>query len=189
MRLGVPVPARATTRAPAALLSLGLLLGTAACSDDEDPGQQPDSAASASETAEPGPEVTADVATFEAPTGFEVGEETEKGAIIASAPDGGLLSLVEVDFPGKAPDIDRQADIALEGLGRKFEVQEPVEVDGVEMWHVSGKESQGSFADVYGAVVDGTAVRLTLRLGSDEYDAKERAAANQQVLDSWTWSS
>ena len=74
MRLGVPVPARATTRATAALLSIGLLLGTAACSDEEDPGQQPDDAASASETAEPGPEV-AKLGTprwFEADDGHQV---------------------------------------------------------------------------------------------------------------------
>lgn len=188
MRLGVPAPARTLT---ATLLATGLLLGTAACSDEEDPGQEPGSAqtSGATEAAEPGPEVTADVATFEAPSGFEVGEETGQGAIIASSPDGDLLSVVEVDFPGEAPDTDAQAEIALDGLGRKFEVQEPVEVDGVEMWHISGKESQGTFADVYGAVVEGTAVRLTLRLGSDEYDAEQRAAANQQVLDSWTWSS
>lgn len=176
------------TRPAAVLLCAALLLGGTACSgSDEDEPDTP--AASASTSAEPGPEVTADSATFQAPSGFEAGEETDKGATIATGPSGGLVSLVEVDFSGKAPDIERQAEIALEGLGDKFTVEEPVEVDGVEMWHLSGKESKGTFADVYGAIVDGTAVRLTLRLTSDEYSAGEREAANQQVLDSWSWAT
>ena len=32
-------------------------------------------------------------------------------------------------------------------------------------------------------------MRLTLRLASDEYDADQRAAVNQQLLDSWTWDA
>lgn len=174
----------AQTRAAAALLATGLLLGTTACSGDDELDEP-----TASASATPGPQVEAESATFEAPSGFELGEETDNGATIATGPSGALVSLVEVEFPGEAPDIERQAEIALDGLGDKFELQEPVEVDGIEMWHLSGKESKGGFADVYGAVKDGTAVRLTLRLGNDEYDAEERAAVNQQVLESWTWAT
>lgn len=174
------------TRPAAVLLGAALLLGGAACSGEDEPDSP---AASSSPSAEPGPEVAVDSATFQAPSGFELGEETGQGAVIATGPSGGLLSLVEVDFPGEAPDIKRQAEIALDGLGDKFTAEEPIEVDGVEMWHLSGKESKGTFADVYGAIVDGTAVRLTVRLGNDEYDAEQRAAANQQVLDSWSWAA
>ena len=41
---------------------------------------------------------------------------------------------------------------------------------------------------IYGAVVDGTSVRLTIRLADAEYDEAERAAVNEQVLASWSWA-
>ena len=110
-------------------------------------------------------------------------------AVLATGPGGDLVSLVELDFPADPPSLERQAEITLMGLGKKFEVQEPVEVDGVEMYHLSGKEAKGRFADVYGAVVDGTAIRLTVRLSGEEYDAEQRTAVNQQVLDSWSWDA
>jgi len=199
MRLGV-LPSsrssrsgsRAGSRVGASVLALGLLLGASACSgDDDSSSSEPEgSAASASTAAEPGPAVEADTATFEAPSGFVVAEGSGKSdAVLATGPGGNLVSVVELDFAGDPPSLERQAEITLMGLGDKFEAQDPVEVDGVEMYHLSGKESKGRFADVYGAVVDGTAVRLTLRLASDEYDADQRAAVNQQLLDSWTWDA
>lgn len=194
MRLGV-LPfsrsSRSGSRVGASVLALGLLLGASACSGDDDSSSEPEgSAASASTAAEPGPAVEADTATFEAPSGFVVAEGSGKSdAVLATGPGGNLVSVVELDFAGDPPSLERQAEITLIGLGDKFEAQDPVEVDGVEMYHLSGKESKGRFADVYGAVVDGTAVRLTLRLASDEYDADERAAVNQQLLDSWTWGA
>lgn len=180
-------------RAAAAILATGLLIGASACSSDDEPDEPtasvtPDTPAG-TPAGTPGPRVEADSATFEAPGGFDLGEATGEGATIATGPSGALVSLVEVDFPGEAPETERQAEIALDGLGGKFEMEEPVEVDGIEMWHLSGKESKGGFVDVYGAVVDGTAVRLTLRLGNEEYDVEERAAVNEQVLASWTWSA
>lgn len=187
MRLGVHTPDRRTSSRLAALaITAPLLLGTAACSSDDEPGDRP--AASVSASATPGAEITSDVATFESPSGFEAGETTGKGAVIATSPTGGLVSLVTVDFPGDAPDLDRQAEIALEGLGRKFTLEDPVEVDGVEMWHASGKESKGSYADVYGVIRDEQAVRLTIRLSGDDYSPSEMDTARQQVLDSWTWN-
>lgn len=198
MRLGTlrpstSTPTTAVRRAGAALAATALLLGATACSGDEEPDQDPAASAEPSEsvpTAEPGPEVEARTATFAAPEGFEVAKTKKKSqAVIATGPAGNLVTVVELDFPGEAPTLERQAEIAASSLGDKFTVGEPVEVDGVEMWHLSGKESKGSFADVYGAVVDGTAVRLTLRLANDEYDTAQRAAVNQQVLDSWTWGA
>lgn len=200
MRLGAFPSSRPASRAPrtrsragASLLALGLLLGATACSGDESSSSEPEGSSASASTgaeAEPGPEVEAETATFEAPGGFVVAEGSKKSdAILATGPAGNLVSVVELDFPGDAPSLERQAEITLMGLGEKFEVQDPVEVDGVEMYHLSGKESKGRFADVYGAVVDGTAVRLTLRLSAEEYDADQRAAVNQQVLDSWTWDA
>lgn len=193
MRLGTVLPARSTTRSTrarlgAAALGVTLALGATACSGEDEPND-PDATAQASETAAPGPQVEAETATFQAPSGFELGEPSKKSpAVIATGPSGALVSLVEIEFPGEAPDIERQGEIALEGLGEKFTAEEPVEVDGVEMWHVSGKESKGNYADVYGAVVDGTSVRLTIRLSDAEYDDAERDAVNQQVLASWSWA-
>lgn len=193
MRLG-HLSARPTTRSTrarlgAAALGVTLLLGASACSDSEDEPDSPDATSQPSATADPGPEVEAETATFQAPSGFEIGEPSKKSpAVIATGPEGALVSLVEIDFPGEAPEIERQGEIALEGLGEKFTAEEPVEVDGVEMWHVSGKESKGNYADVYGAVVDGTSVRLTIRLSDEEYDDAERAAVNEQVLASWSWA-
>ena len=201
MRLGALPSTRPTrpARAGAAVLALGLLLGASACSSDDSSSEPEGSSAGSSAGAttgtevEPGPQVEAETATFEAPGGFEVaaGSKGSKKSdvVLATGPGGDLVSVVELDFPGDAPSLDRQAEIPLMGLGEKFEVQEPVEVDGVQMYHLSGKESKGRFADVYGAVVDGTAVRLTVRLGDDQYDAEQRAAVNQQVLDSWTWDA
>lgn len=188
MRLGQLLPTRtASRRLGAALAATALLLGATACSGDDEPSSEPTSSAT---PAEPGPEVTADTASFEAPSGFVLAEPSKKSkAILATGSSGNLVSVVELDFPGQAPTLERQAEIAMMGLGEKFSVEEPVEVDGVEMWHLSGKEGKGRFADVYGAVVDGTAVRLTLRLANAEYDAEQRAAVNQQVLDSWSWSA
>lgn len=190
MRLGVHTSDRRTSRLAALALAAPLLLGVAACSGDDEPGDQPaaSGSTSASASATPGAEITSDVATFEAPSGFEAGETTGKGAVIATSPTGGLVSLVVVDFPSEAPDLDRQAEIALDGLGRKFTLEDPVEVDGVEMWHAAGKESKGSFADVYGAIRDEQAVRLTIRLSGDDYSPSEMDTARQQVLDSWTWN-
>lgn len=192
MRLGTALPARSTrsarARAGAAVLGVTLALGATACSGEDDPSE-PDATAQATETAEPGPEVEAETASFQAPSGFELGEPSKKSpAVIATGPAGALVSLVEIEFPGEAPELDRQQEIVLEGLGRKFTAEEQLEVDGIEMWHVSGKESQGNYADVYGAVVDGTAVRLTIRLADAEYDEAERAAVNEQVLASWSWA-
>lgn len=182
MRLGVP----------AALLTC-LLLGVTACSDDSspdsEPSAQPSAATSSAAPAADGPEVDATTATFSVPADFEVGEPTKQGAVIATGPSGELVSLVEVDFPAGDLPLDRQAEIAVEGLGAKFTAEDPVEVDGVEMWHVSGKESQGNFADVYGAIRGGNAVRLTVRLSGEEYDAAERAALNESILASWTWAA
>jgi hypothetical protein len=193
MRLGTALPARSTTRSTrarlgAAALGVTLALGATACSGEDEPSD-PDATAQATETAEPGPEVEAETATFQAPSGFELGEPSKKSpAVIATGPSGALVSLVEIEFPGEAPEIDRQQEIALDGLGEKFAAEDVVEVDGVEMWHVSGKESKGNYADVYGAVVDGTSVRLTIRLADAEYDEAERAAVNEQVLASWSWA-
>lgn len=193
MRLGTALPARSNRRSTrarlgAAALGTTLLLGAPACSSEDEP-DSPDATAQATETAEPGPEVEAESATFQAPSGFELGEPSKKSpAVIATGPSGALVSLVEIELPGEAPEIDRQQEIVLEGLGRKFTAEDVVEVDGVEMWHVSGKESQGNYADVYGAVVDGTSVRLTIRLTDAEYDDAERAAVNEQVLASWSWA-
>ncbi|WP_300645335.1 hypothetical protein [Nocardioides sp.] len=193
MRLGTALPARSTTRSTrarlgAAALGVTLALGATACSGEDEPSD-PDATAQATETAEPGPEVEAETATFQAPSGFELGEPSKKSpAVIATGPSGALVSLVEIEFPGEAPEIDRQQEIALDGLGEKFAAEDVVEVDGIEMWHVSGKESKGNYADVYGAVVDGTSVRLTIRLADAEYDEAERAAVNEQVLASWSWA-
>lgn len=192
MRLGTALPARSrrSTRARVGAAALGatLLLGATACSGEDEP-DSPDATAQATETAEPGPEVEAESATFQAPSGFELGEASKKSpAVIATGPSGALVSLVEIEFPGEAPEIERQQEIVLDGLGEKFTAEEVVEVDGVEMWHVSGKESKGNYADVYGAVVDGTSVRLTIRLADEEYDDAERAAVNEQVLASWSWA-
>lgn len=193
MRLGTALPARSTTRSTrarlgAAALGVTLALGVTACSGEDEPSE-PDATAQASETAEPGPEIEAETATFQAPSGFELGEPSKKSpAVIATGPTGALVSLVEIEFPGEAPEIERQQEIVLDGLGEKFTAEDVVEVDGVEMWHVSGKESKGNYADVYGAVVDGTSVRLTIRLADTEYDEAERAAINEQVLASWSWA-
>ena len=194
MRLGDMTPSRSLrSRTGAATLALGLLLGASACSgDDDSSSSKADSgtSAEATATAAPGPEVEAQTATFSAPEGFVVADTSKKtDAVLATGPGGDLVSLVELDFPADPPSLERQAEITLMGLGKKFEVQEPVEVDGVEMYHLSGKEAKGRFADVYGAVVDGTAIRLTVRLSGEEYDAEQRTAVNQQVLDSWSWDA
>lgn len=193
MRLGTALPVRSTTRSTrarlgAAALGVTLALGATACSGEDEPSE-PDATAQATETAEPGPEVEAETASFQAPSGFELGEPSKKSpAVIATGPAGALVSLVEIEFPGEAPELDRQQEIVVDGLGEKFTAEDVVEVDGIEMWHVSGKESKGNYADVYGAVVDGTAVRLTIRLADAEYDEAERAAVNEQVLASWSWA-
>ncbi len=192
MRLG-HLSARPTTRSTrarlgATALGVTLALGVTACSGEDEP-DTPDATAQTSETAEPGPEVEAETASFAAPSGFELGKASKKSpAVIATGPSGALVSLVEIEFPGDAPEIDRQQEIVLDGLGEKFSAEEVVEVDGIEMWHVSGKESKGNYADIYGAVVDGTSVRLTIRLSDEEYDDAERAAVNEQVLASWSWA-
>jgi len=133
--------------------------------------------------------VETESASFQAPSGFElVASEGDEPATALSGPSGAVISLVEVELAGEAPEIERQQEIVLDGLGEKFTAEDVVEVDGVEMWHVSGKESKGNYADVYGAVVDGTSVRLTIRLSDEEYDDAERAAVNEQVLASWSWA-
>lgn len=166
-------------------------MGATACSDDDEPepAQPAASASEPSEATEPGPEVDGDRASFVAPAAFEPRERSEDSpAVVATGPAGSVISLIEVPLVGEPPAIDRQQEIVLDGLGEKFTAEEVVEVDGIEMWHVSGKESKGNYADVYGAVVDGTSVRLTIRLSDEEYDDAERAAVNEQVLASWSWA-
>lgn len=131
MRLGALPSARPTrpARAGAAVLALGLLLGASACSSD-DSSSEPEGSSASSSTGtstgaevEPGPEVEAETATFEAPGGFEVAAGSKKSdVVLATGPGCDLVSVVELDFPGDAPSLDRQAEITLMGLGEKFEV-------------------------------------------------------------------
>ena len=176
-----------------AVLAAAFSLGVAACSSDDEPAASEPVVSSSVTTDEqgdePGPEIDGQAATFRAPPGFvliEIGEDTP--ALAAAGPAGAIVSLVEVELAGASPALDRQEAIALEGLGAKFVAAEPLEVDGVEMWHLTSPDSRGQHVDVYGAVVDGTAVRLTIRLADAEYDEAERAAVNEQVLASWSWA-
>lgn len=191
MHLGLATSRRTSRRTAAALVTTVLLMGATACSDDEEPEPTQPAATTSepSETTDPGPELEGDKASFVAPAGFQLRERSEGSpAVVATGPDGSVISLIEVPLAGEPPLLDRQQEIVLDGLGGKFTAEEVVEVDGIEMWHVSGKESKGNYADVYGAVVDGTSVRLTIRLSDVEYDDAERAAVNEQVLASWSWA-
>lgn len=190
-----PDHARRRTRlvplATTALLATVTVLGLSGCSseDEPEPAQPAATASEPSATTEPGPEIEGDRASFVAPAGFDLRDPSEDSpAVVATGPAGSVISLIEVPLAGEPPLLERQQEIVLDGLGEKFTAEEPVEVDGVEMWHVSGKESKGNYADVYGAVVDGTSVRLTIRLSDAEYDDAERDAVNEQVLASWSWA-
>lgn len=189
MRLGDLSLSRLTAATAAAALALTL----AACSGEEGEDDGPEASASASATVavEPGPELEAGAVTINAPEGFEVQEQRKKNspAVVAAGPAGSLVSIVELDFPNEAPALDRQAETALTGLGEDFTIEDDVQVDGVDMWHISGQEGDGPFTHVYGAIQDGTAVRLTVRLSGDEYSAEEREAVLQQMMDSWTWNA
>lgn len=173
-----------------ALASSGLIWPLAGCSEEGTPTPAPPSTApGASDTAEPGPEIEGEAASFQAPAGFAPGEPTEESpATFATGPAGAVISLVEVELAGQPPLLDRQQEIALDRLGPKYSSETTVPVDGVEMWHLSGREPGDEMVDVYGTVLDGTSVRLTIRLADAEYDEAERAAVNEQVLASWSWA-
>lgn len=184
-------PTGPASLATATLVITVTVLGLSSCSSEgePEPSQPAATASESSPTSEPGPEIDGDAASFQAPNGFEMAEPSEDSpAVFATGPSGSVVSLVEVGLAVEPPILDRQQEIALDGLGEKFTAEEPVLVDDIEMWHLSGKESKGAFADVYGAVVDGTSVRLTIRLSDEEYDDAERAAVNEQVLASWSWA-
>ncbi len=137
-----------------------------------------------------GPELAMDVATVRLPEGWRLTEGQASFLATGTDPGAGSTSFIGLSqFPSTTsdPTAAELEETVLEGdLRGRGMVQDPVEVDGVEMRRVTGRDGASSI-EVLIALVDGDLVTLKVRQGKDIPGA-ERAEVVASVLASFRWS-
>ncbi|WP_167736424.1 hypothetical protein [Nocardioides sp. 1609] len=137
-----------------------------------------------------GPELTMDVATVRLPEGWELTDGQASFLATGTDPGAGATSFIGLSqFPSLTPDPTpaELEETVLDGdLRGRGEVQDPVEVDGVEMRRLTGRDGSSSL-EVFIALVDGDLVTLKIRQGKDiPQDARDEVVAS--VLASFSWT-
>lgn len=190
---------RSTT---AALALSGLLL--AGCGDDgaapEDPGPSPAPGSASTGSADAGPTgptgasvPPADGVRLELPAisvhavaGWEVDAMQTDSSVSATSTDqlGNSVSLSQVPDPADGRlGLRRAAELSIDAALwlQRPRILEPVELDGVEVYHVSGRVSTAQLVEEFGATVDGQGVSVQILL-HDQVPAKERREIVRSIL-------
>lgn len=176
----------------AALVAAGLLL--TGCSDeDADPQADPSDTATSSDTATPDEPTASPEPTVEPASGVRV----ELDRIAMHAPAGWRKAkqlspfLVQVDEPGSVNSVSlgdlsavsdtplqEQAEIAADNE-RQSEIVDPVEIGGVDWYHIVGREDRFADFEQFGTIHNGSEAVISFSLDT-ELAEDER----QQIIDS-----
>lgn len=183
---------------------------TAGCSGD-DPGAGPDVPGSAtpsggaSTTDEPssqpsvepsvepstpsvepasGPDLSQKTLTVRAPQGWQLTREADP--FTAQATDGlSAISVTEIeDFGDGLLSIREQAEIARDSgpYLQDPEILEPVEIDGLEWYHLAGPTDRVRHLDAFGTSVDGTSYSVDISLQRELVTPAQREQVVASVL-------
>lgn len=193
---------RRTTIA-ALVAAAGLLL--AGCSDaDDDPGADPSETPSGSTTAEPSDSGEPSPSESEASVDPATGPDLSRERIAMRAPEGWKLDQAPADFLIQAYDPDNSSSIILSDLSSvgqpslqeqvraallstpQLEELDPVEIAGVEWYHLSGRENEFRSLDSYGTVHDGSMAVIDFKF-DDEVPAAEQEEITASVLATVEW--
>ncbi len=102
-----------------------------------------------------------------------------------------IMKLGEINAFGRTFGADAAAETALRVIKRIYPLQPKrlpnVEVDGTEMYHLSGRIQPLNWLEEYGAVVDDRIVTLTFQF-SPEVSAGERREIADSVLATFRWA-
>lgn len=198
-----------------ATLALALLVGGCGSGEDErttDPGTSTSSAATGSATPSAdgsttpsedpspsstfsvppatGPEVESDAFTANLPQGWRLDEDNSYDTISLGY-EPGIGADVTFGYyptePGLSLDDYERAALKTWGYDDgKPDIRPRVEVDGVEMFHHTGKTGGGRVVEVYGVPYEGLAVEVEFHL-SETIPAAEQRRLMQSTLASIRW--
>ncbi len=196
------------TRNLAAAASLGLVLAIgAACDGSEDPGPDPSPSAtgtpgsgSPTPSDEPSAEPSAEAATgpllkmpeaqVRAPEGWVKADGMVPTISRATPPEGiSAIRLGSIDAFGATPSLDELAqNTIMASLAETKPKKQPnVEIDGKEVYHLSGPTDERNYLDQYGVVYKDRIVTLEIDLDTKYVSEAERAEIVESVLASFTW--
>ena len=125
-------------------------------------------------------------ASVNAPDGWRREKKSFDFSLEATDPDSiGILQFTDLDASGTAS-LAEQVKFIAKTYTPPLKVMKPVEIDGVDFYHLAGRSSRYTYAEAFGTIYHGGQVALSMNFPTDLKPA-ERQEVVDSVLASFHW--